>query len=262
MDLQYELTQRFTCEFSIRAFLEREPQRTLARLREWTRDPSAHVRRLVSEGTRPRLPWAPRLRKFIDDPTPVIDLLELLKDDPAPLVRRSVANNLNDIGKDHPDLLLEIGSRWMTDAGPERTALIRHALRSAIRRGDRQALEILGFSQADGATIDAVAIDPSSVTIGGRVRIGFRLTNNSEGVAACNVDLKIHFVKANGSARPKVFKVKALELRSGESVELAKSISLAQHTTRTHYPGEHKVEAIINGSSTPLGVFVLFARVR
>lgn len=109
MHAQYELTQRFTAEFSIRAFLEHEPERTLALLKEWTSDPSPHVRRLVSEGTRPRLPWAPRLPRFQRDPSPVLELLELLKDDPSLYVRRSVANNLNDIGKDHPDLLVGIG---------------------------------------------------------------------------------------------------------------------------------------------------------
>jgi 3-methyladenine DNA glycosylase AlkC len=104
MAAQHAITQRFTCELSIRAFIDAEPERTLARLAEWTRDPSLHVRRLVSEGTRPRLPWAPRLRRFVDDPSPVLPLLEALRDDPSGYVRRSVANNLNDIAKDHPGL--------------------------------------------------------------------------------------------------------------------------------------------------------------
>ena len=106
MTAQYELTKRFTAEFSIRAFLDRYPDATLARLREWAGDSNVHVRRLVSEGSRPRLPWAPRLRAFQSDPQPVIELLELLKDDPEEYVRRSVANNLNDISKDHPDLVV------------------------------------------------------------------------------------------------------------------------------------------------------------
>ena len=112
MRAQYELTQRFTAEYSIRGFLERYPERTLARLREWAGDANAHVRRLVSEGTRPRLPWAPRLRAFQDDPQPVLELLELLKDDPELYVRRSVANNLNDIGKDNPTALIDTCRHW------------------------------------------------------------------------------------------------------------------------------------------------------
>ena len=114
---QRELTKRFTAEFSIRAFLEHSPERTLERLRKWATDPNHHVRRLVSEGTRPRLPWAPRLKRFQDDPGPVVALLELLKDDPEEYVRRSVANNLNDISKDHPELAVEIARRWWVEAG-------------------------------------------------------------------------------------------------------------------------------------------------
>ena len=118
MRAQHALTQRFTAEYSIRAFLDKHPEATLARLRVWATDPSHHVRRLVSEGTRPRLPWAPRLRAFQRDPRPVLELLELLKDDPELYVRRSVANNLNDIGKDHPELLTATAKRWLRGATP------------------------------------------------------------------------------------------------------------------------------------------------
>lgn len=134
MRAQYLLTQRFTAEFSIRRYLERHPAATLARLRKWAVDPNADVRRLVSEGTRPRLPWAPRLRAFQADPRPVLALLELLKDDPSLSVRRSVANNLNDIGKDHPALLVATGRKWMVDVTEERRWIVCHALRSAVKR--------------------------------------------------------------------------------------------------------------------------------
>lgn len=119
MQALHALTQRFTSEFSIRPFIERYEREALALLREWTRDPNVHVRRLVSEGTRPRLPWAGRLRRFQHDPSPVLELLEMLRDDPEEYVRRSVANNLNDIAKDHPDLLVDVARRWLTDASPE-----------------------------------------------------------------------------------------------------------------------------------------------
>ena len=145
MRAQYALTQRFTAEYSIRAFLEKHPEATLARLREWAADPSQHVRRLVSEGTRPRLPWAPRLRAFQKDPRPVLELLELLKDDPELYVRRSVANNLNDIGKDHPALLTAVAKRWLRGATPERRWIVDHALRSAVKRADAGALGALGY---------------------------------------------------------------------------------------------------------------------
>src|SRR3989338_7440297 len=124
MQAQHALTQRFTAEFSIRPFLQQHEAATLARLKQWASDPSEHVRRLVSEGSRPRLPWASRLPAFQKNPAPVIELLELLKDDPALYVRRSVANNLNDIGKDHPDLLAQTAKRWLQGAGAGLDALL------------------------------------------------------------------------------------------------------------------------------------------
>jgi 3-methyladenine DNA glycosylase AlkC len=257
MDLQHALTQRFSCEYSIRAFIEAEPERTLSQLGRWTADPSPHVRRLVSEGTRPRLPWAPRLQRFIDDPSPVVELLELLKDDPTTLVRRSVANNLNDIGKDHPDLLVEVCRRWSKDAGVERKQLIAHALRSAVKRGDPGALRILGFGSAATARIEKVEISPKRPAIGQSVTIALTLANSGSRKGRFNVDLRIHFVKANGSTSSKVFKMKALDLAAGSSTRLTKSISLAQHTTRTHHPGKHAVEAMVNGIAQPMGSFTV-----
>ena len=257
MRAQYELTKRFTAEYSIRPFLDREPERTLARLREWTRDPSADVRRLVSEGTRPRLPWAPRLRRFQLDPSPVLDLLELLKDDPSLYVRRSVANNLNDIGKDHPDLLVTTCRRWMEDANEERRWMVRHALRSAVKRGDRAALGVLGFGPADAAEVHQVSIEPSRPHIGATVRISATVSNAGTRHAVFNIDLRIQFVKASGGTSPKVFKGREVELAAGERTTVSKVISLRQHTTRVHHPGRHLVELIVNGASHPAGTFVI-----
>src|SRR4051812_34227455 len=169
MRAQHALTQLFTAEFSIRAFLEKHPARTLARLREWAGDPSPHVRRLVSEGTRPRLPWAPRLRAFQQDPAPVIELLELLKDDPELYVRRSVANNLNDIGKDHPALLTGLARRWLRGASAERRWIVNHALRSAVKRADAGALGALGFGAKAEVAVRARRITPAFAKIGGSV---------------------------------------------------------------------------------------------
>lgn len=137
-----ELTQRFTAEFAIRPFLARRTADTLARLMEWTRDRSSHVRRLCSEGARPRLPWAPRLQAFVADPSPAIPILEALKDDPELYVRRSVANHLGDIAKDHPERVFEICRRWTRNASPERKWLIRHALRHPAKTGVATALKL------------------------------------------------------------------------------------------------------------------------
>lgn len=140
MRAQYELTRRFSAEFSMRPFLIRWPDRTLARLLEWTRDPDPHVRRLCSEGARPRLPWAMRIPAFIKDPRPVLTILETLKDDPDLYVRRSVANHLGDIAKDHPQLAFEICERWVEGASAERKWLIRHAVRHPAKKGVKAAL--------------------------------------------------------------------------------------------------------------------------
>jgi 3-methyladenine DNA glycosylase AlkC len=142
MRAQYELTRRFSAEFSMRPFLIRWPDRTLARLQEWTRDSDPHVRRLCSEGARPRLPWAMRIPNFVKDPRPVLPILESLKDDPDLYVRRSVANHLGDIAKDHPGLAFEICERWLADASHERKWLIRHAVRHPAKKGVKAALQL------------------------------------------------------------------------------------------------------------------------
>jgi len=257
MRAQYELTQRFTAEFSIRPFLEKDQERTLARLREWAFDPNPHVRRLVSEGTRPRLPWASRLRDFQRDPEPVLALLELLKDDPSLYVRRSVANNLNDIGKDHPETLIKTAQSWMVGASPERQWIVRHALRSAIKRGEAGALAMLGFGKAAEVTIQAATIQPAQAVIGGAVQISFEITNSGKESQQLLIDFRIHYVKANGKTSPKVFKLKTLTLTPSASAKLQKRISLAEMTTRKHYAGRHEIELLINGSTLPLGVFEL-----
>jgi 3-methyladenine DNA glycosylase AlkC len=257
MAAQHALTQRFTAEFSIRTFIERHPDATLARLRKWATDDSVHVRRLVSEGTRPRLPWAPLLRGFIADPTPVVALLELLKDDPELYVRRSVANNLNDIAKDNPDVVVDVCRRWSVDAGSERAWLIRHGLRTLIKRGNPGALEILGFGAPATVSTRDVQITPANPRIGGSVRIALQLVNDAAGACRVLVDLKVHFVKANGTTSPKVFKLTTADLAPGASVAIRKTVALHQQTTRTHYPGTHRVELLVNGAARPLGSFEL-----
>lgn len=142
MAAQYELTRRFSAEFSMRPFLIQWPERTLARLLEWTRDPDPHVRRLCSEGTRPRLPWAIRIPALIRDLRPVIPILEALRDDPEEYVRRSVANHLGDIAKDHPELAFEICERWVSGASEDRKWLIRHAVRHPAKKGVPEALRL------------------------------------------------------------------------------------------------------------------------
>jgi len=257
MRANYEITKRFTAEFCVRSQLEANPEAAMALLDEWAGDDNVHVRRLVSEGTRPRLPWASRLRDFQRDPTPVIVLLEKLRDDPVEYVRRSVANNLNDIAKDHPEVVVEIAERWWRDADENRQRLVRHALRTLIKQGDPGALAVLGYGPDSPATVVAVSITPERVEIGGRVKIEISIENSSAAECGALVDLQVHFVKANGTTAPKVFKGKELSLAPGEVGRVRKTISVAQHTTRTHYRGEHAVEILINGAVHPAGSFDL-----
>jgi 3-methyladenine DNA glycosylase AlkC len=260
MRAQHALTQRFTAELSIRVFLEHHPGRTLARLRRWARDPSRHVRRLVSEGTRPRLPWAPRLRRFERDPGPVLALLELLKDDPEPYVQRSVANNLNDIGKDHPGLLVAVCRRWLRDATPARRKIVAHALRSRVKAGDARALSLLGFRPgAASAWSVAGVVEPAQVAIGGRARLTLTVANRSARAASAAVDFAVHFIKAGGQARAKVFKGGNVTLAPGQTAEIRRSISFAVHTTRRPNPGRHRIDALVSGRVVPVGAVTVVA---
>jgi 3-methyladenine DNA glycosylase AlkC len=255
MEAQHALTRRFSAEFSIRAYLARDPERAFAFLRRWLRDPSPHVRRLVSEGTRLRLPWAMRVPWLDAHPGRVIELLDALKDDPTTLVRRSVANNLNDLGKPHPALLARTCAAWIDGASDERRALIEHALRSAIKRGDPAALALLGYGGEAAVAIERVRIEPARVPIGGRVEVSLRLRSRATHGQDLLVDLAVHFVKASGRARPKVFKLDRVRLPPGGHVDLATTVSLAIHTTRVPRPGAHAVDVIVNGVTTRAGAF-------
>jgi 3-methyladenine DNA glycosylase AlkC len=247
MAAQHAITQRFSCEQSIRAFIDAEPERTLARLAEWTSDPSLHVRRLVSEGTRQRLPWAPRLRPFMDDPSPVLPLLEALRDDPSGYVRRSVANNLNDIAKDHPGLVVEVARGWLAGAPPVRRRLVRHGLRTLVKAGDPEALALLGLTASPALEVRDLAVTPDPAPIGGSMTARMRLVNAGARPARAIVHLRVDFATARGGVARRTFVVKELELGPGEEVPLGKSVSLRQHTTRTHHPGRHRVAAAVNG---------------
>lgn len=260
MRAQRELTKRFSAESSIRAFIAKDPERAFGYLRKWTRDTNAHVRRLASEGTRLRLPWAPRVPWLEAHPERVIEILDLLKDDPATLVRRSVANNLNDLGKLRPDLLARTAAAWGRGATPERRALVEHALRSAVKRGEAYALRQLGYGSKAAVRVDDVRFRPARVPIGGRVSVSFTLRSLARAAQELLVDLQVHFVKASGRATPKVFKLKRLSLAPRASVQLQASVSLAVHTTRKPRPGRHTVNVLVNGEPHRAGAFVVTAK--
>ena len=209
----------------------------------------------MSEGTRLRLPWAARVAWLDANPERVLELLELLKDDATTLVRRSVANNLNDLGKLHPDLLRRTCARWLDGASAERRALIEHALRSAVKRGDAAALRLLGYGGKAAVAVEDVRFTPPRVAIGGRVAMTLALRSTSRQPQSLLVDVAVHFVKARGHAAPKVFKLKRVELRPRQRIELRTAFSLAVHTTRVPRPGKHAVDVVVNGQATPAGAF-------
>jgi 3-methyladenine DNA glycosylase AlkC len=246
MDLLREITMRSTSEFAIRRFLIEAQERTLEALREWAHDPDEHVRRLVSEGTRPRLPWAVRLPAFVEDPSPIFSLLEELKDDPSEYVRRSVANNLNDIAKDHPDRVAELAKRWLEGATKDREKLVRHALRTLVKQGHPGALEALGHGPP-AVELQALAVATPTVQFGGALTFQVAFRSESEASQKLIVDYVIHHRKANGQTTPKVFKWKTLTLDAGETHEAVRHHAIKPITTRKYYPGTHFVELQING---------------
>ena len=189
------------------------------------------------------------------NPGRVLALLERLKDDESTMVRRSVANNLNDLGKVRPDLLIRTAGAWLEDASPERRMLVEHALRSAVRRGEAGALRLLGYGQAPRVSVGAVAFTPRRVPIGGRVTMTFGLTSTSTRQQQLLVDVAVHFVKARGVGPPKVFKLGRIILGPRERVDLNTTFSLAVHTTRVPRPGRHAVDVIVNGRAIRAGSF-------
>jgi 3-methyladenine DNA glycosylase AlkC len=252
---QYELTKRFTAESSIRGYIAQDPERAFRYLREWANDSNPHVRRLVSEGTRLRLPWAARVPWLDRNPARVIELLDMLKDDPTTLVRRSIANSLNDLSKVHPQLTTQLCDEWLRDASRDRQKLVEHAMRSAVKKGDSEALRVLGYGTKPVIQIEEVTITPRRATIGQTVSLSFALRSEARVPQELLVDLIVNFPGASGKARRKVFKVKRVTLPSGGVVELSARVSLAVHTTRKPFPGVHRVEALINGIAFPMGSF-------
>ena len=247
LDALAEITHLFSAEFAIRPFLVHHTDMTLRRLHEWTADEREHVRRLVSEGTRPLLPWGIRLKAFQADPAPGLALLERLKDDPSDYVRRSVANHLNDVSKDHPDLVVDICTRWRKGASPERDWIVRHATRTLVKKGHPAALKLLGFDDNPKVRLRDLQVTPEKIRVGDSIDVAFRLESTGKAAQDLVVDYAVHHRKANGEATPKVFKLKTLHLGPGEAVSLSKRHSFRRITTRQYYPGRHEVEVTVNG---------------
>jgi 3-methyladenine DNA glycosylase AlkC len=250
-----DLTRHGSAEFAIRPFLVRDLPGTLAVMREWAAAKDEHVRRLASEGSRPRLPWGLRLQALVADPRPTLPILETLRADPSLYVRKSVANHLNDIAKDHPDTVLDLVSSW--DRRGARTAwIVKHALRTLINRGHPPALALLGAGAAPKVRA-TLAVSPRRIGLGDTIALAAKLVSDSTLPQSLIVDYVVHYARASGRASAKVFKWAAFDLAPGESVELTKRQTIRDFTTRRHHPGRHRVELQINGRRLAETAFAL-----
>jgi 3-methyladenine DNA glycosylase AlkC len=239
-------TQFSSSEFAIRPFLLRHPTRTLEQLVQWATHPSEHVRRLASEGCRPRLPWAMALPEFKRNPSPILPILEQLKADSSDYVRRSVANNLNDIAKDHPELVLELGKTWL-GKHPQTDALIKHACRTLLKRGNAHAMALFGFDQCLDANVTKLQCTPRTMPLGSTLEFSFQVQLNGTTPATTRLEYAIDFVKANGSTRRKVFHLSQSSLAPKEIKSFDRKHRFTDFTTRKHYPGRHTLTILVNG---------------
>jgi len=250
------VTRWSSCEFTVRPFLLKYPERMYAQMLAWSDHPSPMVRRLASEGIRPRLPWGMGVPALKRDPAPILPILEKLKNDPAETVRRSVANNLNDIAKEHPQVVLDIAGRWLGQH-PDTDWIVRHACRGLLKKGNAQALAYFGFEKG----VDAIEVSnlqhSLEVTVGGKLDFSFQLNNHASNAQSLRLEYQIDYQTLSGKISSKVFKIKELELGAGASVMVERYQRFQDFTTRKHYPGEHILRILVNGLALAEGKFIV-----
>jgi len=242
-----KLTHLFSAEFAIRPFIMKYPEYCHEQFILWVKDDSADVRRLVSEGTRPKLPWGIQLKAFVTNPNVNIPLLDALKADSSLYVRRSVANHLNDIAKDHPQLVIDTCKVWSTLASKDIDWVIKHATRTLVKAGCSDVFPLLGYTENPQLNIEAFELSNKEIQLGQSIQFNFKINSTSLEKQNIVIDYAIHFMKANNQQHAKVFKFKNVKLRSNESLQLNKSFSFKKISTRKYYTGEHKIEILVNG---------------
>jgi 3-methyladenine DNA glycosylase AlkC len=246
MDALKYFTAFGSAEFAIRYFLRNDLQRSLVLMQQWSLDENEHVRRLASEGCRPRLPWSFRLEQIQGDPTLAAAILDNLKADESLYVRKSVANHLNDITKDHPEWVLDLIEGWSLEN--KHTAWIaKHALRSLIKQGNQRALAIIGASGKAEVEIVEVKVEPALIRLGEKITLSFVVKSTVAESQRLVIDYAIDYVKANGSTSAKVFKLKALTLPGKAIEQVSRGQQIKELTTRKHYMGVHAVHILVNG---------------
>ena len=234
-----------TSEFAVRPFIIKHEERMMAQMTAWALHDNEHVRRLASEGCRPALPWGQALAGFKKNPLPVLAILEQLKTDPSLYVRKSVANNLNDISKTHPALVTRIARDWY-GKNAHTDWIVKHGCRTLLKKGNRDVLDIFGFADADDVQVDGFALGAASLAIGENVPFSF--TIGVKKAAKVRLEYGIDYVKANGRRNRKIFQISELFLKENGKKYYTKKHSFADASTRKHYPGTHSITLIVNGT--------------
>lgn len=237
-------TQYSTAEFAVRPFIIKHEARMMAQMASWAENDNEHVRRLASEGCRPALPWGQALTGFKKDPSPVLRILKKLKADPSLYVRKSVANNLNDISKKHPDLIVGLAKDWY-GKNEHTDWIVKHGCRTLLKKGNRDVLGIFGFADVDCVNINNFSLDAASFCVGEDMTFSFQIVANKE--TKVRLEYGIDYVKANGTRSRKIFKISELSLKKNEKKSYNKTHFFADTSSRKHYPGIHSVTLIVNG---------------
>lgn len=256
MEAMEFITQFISCEYAIRPFILRYPEKAMRQMQRWSKHESLHVRRFSSEGCRPRLPWAMALPALKKDPAPILPILENLKDDTSEFVRKSVANNLNDIAKDNPDTVLEIVKEWQGHSS--RTDwIIKHGSRTLLRKAHPQALKIFGLIVSDKIVVDKLRLAYKSIGIGEALHFSFNLTNTGNEPVKLRVEYGIDYRKSNGKANRKLFKITENTYQPGQTYTFKRTQSFRNLTTRKHYAGQHALSIVINGQELAKKQFIV-----
>ena len=238
-------TQFSSSEFAVRPFLDKNPERVMEYMLQWADDTDEHVRRFASEGCRPRLPWAMALPKFKKDPSLILPLLEKLKNDDSDFVRRSVANNLNDISKDHPELVLELCEDWYGQA-KNTDWIVKHACRTMLKSGNTHAMRLFGYGDPSHIGVENLTLQKQSLPIGESLHFSFILRIDGEKPSTVRLEYAVYYLKANGTHSRKVFKISENTHAPGEH-SFSQKRSCQDMSTRKHYAGTHHLGIIVNG---------------
>lgn len=252
-DLSMKALERFTerssSEFAVRPFIKIDPKKMMDQMLIWSKSDNEHVRRLSSEGCRPRLPWGEALSIFKSDPTPVLSILEQLKEDPSIYVRKSVANNLNDISKDNAEIMLETLKRWKGD-NSNTNWIIRHSARTLVRKSHPEVMDMFGYEQsiAKFISIDAkIYSEPDEIKIGENCELIYELNIPEGELVHIRVEYAIDFVKAKGNISRKLFLLSDRVVPGGKRIHGKRTHKWKDLTTRKHYAGEHRIILMVNG---------------